>query len=82
MREIGAFDAKNHLGALLDEVERGGEIVITRRGKPVAKLVPAVRGHDIEAARAAVARMKERRKGVTLGPNLTIKDLINAGRKW
>ncbi|HUB96040.1 MAG TPA: type II toxin-antitoxin system prevent-host-death family antitoxin [Stellaceae bacterium] len=80
MREIGAFEAKNRLGALLDEVERGGEIVITRRGKPVAKLVPAERGHDRQAALAAVARMKELRKGVTLG-NLKIKDLVNAGRR-
>ena len=40
MDEIGAFDAKNKLSALLDKVERGEEIVITRRGRPVAKLVP------------------------------------------
>ena len=38
MHEVGAFEAKNRLGALLDQVERGEEIVITRRGKPVAKL--------------------------------------------
>ena len=43
MREIGAFEAKNRLGALLDRVENGEEIVITRRGKPVAKLGPAAR---------------------------------------
>jgi prevent-host-death family protein len=41
MREVGAFEAKNRLGALLDRVEQGKEIVITRRGKPVAQLVPA-----------------------------------------
>ena len=34
MHEVGAFEAKNRLGALLDRVERGEEIVITRRGKP------------------------------------------------
>ena len=79
MREIGAFEAKNRLGALLDEVEGGAEIVITRRGKAVAKLVPAVAGHDREAARAAAARIKARRKGVTLG-GLKIKDLLNEGR--
>lgn len=38
--EIGAFEAKNTLGSLLDRVERGEEVVITRRGKPVARLVP------------------------------------------
>jgi prevent-host-death family protein len=80
MREVGAFEAKNRLGALLDEVERGTEIIITRRGKPVAKLVPAVPGHDREAARAAWERIKERSKGVTLG-KIKIKDLINEGRR-
>ena len=43
MCEVGAFEEKNRLGALLDEVERGEQIVITRRGRPVAKLVPAGR---------------------------------------
>ena len=55
MREVGAFEAKNRLGALLDQVERGEEIVITRRGKPVAKLVPAGSGFDRAKARRAVA---------------------------
>ncbi|MEM6441704.1 MAG: type II toxin-antitoxin system Phd/YefM family antitoxin [Pseudomonadota bacterium] len=40
MREVGAFDAKTHLAALLSDVEAGETIVITRRGKPVAKLGP------------------------------------------
>ena len=42
MQEIGAFEAKNKLAALLDRVERGEEIVITRHGKAVARLVPNV----------------------------------------
>ena len=37
---VGAFEAKTHLSALLDRVERGEEVTITRRGQPVAKLVP------------------------------------------
>jgi prevent-host-death family protein len=40
MREIGAFEAKNKLGQLLDQVERGEEVIITRHGKPVARLDP------------------------------------------
>jgi prevent-host-death family protein len=79
MREIGAFEAKNKFGHLLDEVERGEEIVITRRGKPVATLVPAEPGFDREKARRAVAGIPELSKGVTLG-GLKIKDLINEGR--
>ena len=81
MLEIGAFEAKNKLGSLLDAVERGEEIVITRRGKPVARLVPAQAGFDRERARRAVEGIIERSKGVTLG-GLKIKDLINEGRRW
>ncbi|MBA3591549.1 type II toxin-antitoxin system Phd/YefM family antitoxin [Methylibium sp.] len=39
---VGAFEAKTHLSALLERVERGEEIVITRHGRPVARLVPPV----------------------------------------
>ena len=77
--EIGAFEAKNRLGALLDRVEHGEEIVITRRGKPVAKLVPAGLGFDRAKARRAVTGLLEASRGVTLG-GLRIKDLIEEGR--
>jgi prevent-host-death family protein len=80
MREVGAFEAKNRLGALLDEVERGAEIVITRHGKPVAKLVSARNGHDRVAAHAAAGRISERAKGATLG-RLTVKALVEDGRR-
>ena len=79
MREVGAFEAKNRLGALLDQVERGEEIVITRRGKPVAKLVPAGPDFDRAKARRAVAGLLEASRGVTLG-GLKIRDLISEGR--
>ncbi len=79
MREIGAFEARNTLGSLLDLVETGEEVVITRRGKRVARLVPDNKERDREEARRAAARIIARRKGVTLG-GLKIKDLINEGR--
>ena len=60
--EIGAFEAKNTLGALLDRVEKGEEIVITRHGKRVARLVPNTGRIDTVQARAAVERMRERAK--------------------
>ncbi len=42
MREVGVLEAKTHLSALLDAVEKGGEaVLITRNGRPVAKLSPA-----------------------------------------
>lgn len=59
MSEIGAFEAKNTLSALLDRVEKGEEITITRRGTPVAKLVPAVSDFDREKALSAVEAMRK-----------------------
>jgi prevent-host-death family protein len=59
LREVGAFEAKNKLGTLLDRVERGEEIVITRHGKPVARLVPNADGIDRSRARAAFERIRE-----------------------
>ena len=67
MRAIGAFEAKNKLGQLLDEVERGEEIVITRRGKEVARLVPARATHSRAEARAAVERLRARAESRKLG---------------
>lgn len=62
MNEIGAFEAKNTLGNLLDRVERGEEIVITRHGKAVARLVPNTRRVDQNQAQAAYDRIRQRAK--------------------
>jgi prevent-host-death family protein len=79
MREVGAFEAKNRLGTLLDWVEQGEEVLITRRGKAVARMLPSLPAVDRSEARAAVARIRDMRRGVTLG-GLAIKNLINEGR--
>jgi prevent-host-death family protein len=67
MEEIGAFEAKNKLAWLLDRVEKGEEIIITRHGRPVARLVPDVRGFDSSQARAALERMRERAQTLQSG---------------
>ena len=79
MHEIGAFEAKNTFGTLLDMVEKGEEVAITRRGKRVARLVPDTGLRDRERARRAAASILARSESVTLG-GLKIKDLINEGR--
>ena len=80
--EIGAFDAKNTLGSLLDRVERGEEIIITRHGKPVARLVPNAGRIDQDQARASFQRIRDRAHGLRLGgfdwPSL--KKLRDEGR--
>jgi len=67
VREIGAFEAKNKLGQLLDLVEQGEEITITRHGREVARLVPIRSLRSREEARAAIRRIRERAERCKLG---------------
>jgi len=67
MQEVGAFEAKNTLGTLLDRVEQGEEIVITRHGKPVARLVPNEGRIDRSAAQAAASRILSRAQQLKAG---------------
>lgn len=72
MLQIGAFEAKNTLGNLLDRVERGEEVLITRHGKPVAQLVrPQFRtftAEDRARADEAFKRIRERAQSLKMGP--------------
>jgi prevent-host-death family protein len=68
MSEIGAFEAKNKLSELLERAEHGEEIVITRRGRPVAKLVPVDGTRDREKAREAMRRIRALAEEMKLGP--------------
>ena len=79
MREIGAFEAKNKLGTLLDWVANGEEVLITRHGKAVARLVPADASSDRTKAKQAADSIRARRVGASLG-GLRIKDLVDEGR--
>jgi prevent-host-death family protein len=79
MKEIGTFEAKTHLSALLDEVARGAEIVITKRGVAVARLVPASSPRRSDAG-DTIARAKAFAKGQTLG-RVRWKTLRDAGKR-
>ena len=67
MQSIGAFEAKNTLGSLLDRVEQGEEIIITRHGRAVARLVPNTPSLDASQARAAAERIRMRAKRLNFG---------------
>jgi antitoxin (DNA-binding transcriptional repressor) of toxin-antitoxin stability system len=84
MRRIGAFEAKNTLGSLLDLVERGEEIVITRRGRPVARLVREPAGQARSAAAAAAARIRAMARRLELGrfDGDEWKAMRDEGRRW
>lgn len=68
MLEIGAFEAKNTLGSLLDRVEHGEEVVITRHGRPVARIVPNTGGIDRNQAREAMKRIRQRARKLQSTP--------------
>jgi prevent-host-death family protein len=73
MREIQASEAKTHLPQLLDEVERGETILITRHGKPIARLVPEADRRQAEISRA-VANLRAMQKSNT--DKLTLEEIL------
>lgn len=79
MLTVGAFDAKTHLSSLLEQVAAGEEVVITKHGKPIARLV---RADEVDRAKAneAVEELRRLRKTTTLG-GLSWKALRDEGRK-
>jgi prevent-host-death family protein len=79
MREVGVVEAEKTFKSLLDLVADGEEVLITRRGKAVARLVREEGFVDRETARRAAADIAEAAKGVTLG-GLDLRDLIEDGR--
>lgn len=82
MKTVGAFQAKTQLSQLLDEVERGEAITITRRGRPVALLAPVQSSRRKKTGEAWLAKVKRLRRGITLGGGVTIRQLIDEGRKY
>ena len=77
---VGAYEAKTHLSELLEKVEAGAEIIITKHGAPVAKLVPVRKEASAEQRAVAIQRIQKLSAGLSLG-RLKIKDLINEGRR-
>ncbi len=80
MATVGAFEAKTRFSALLERAERGEQIVITRRGKPIAKLVRIDPTADEEGV-DLLNRFRETRKNATPGGS-SWKELRDSGRKY
>ena len=84
MLTVGSFEAKTKLAELLDKVEGGEVVTITRRGKAVARLVPAKSDEGVAAMRKVVEEIKRNRvgRGKHAGPGTSIAELIKAGRRY
>ena len=80
MEMIGAYDAKTHLAKLLERVERGEHLTITRHGKPVAQLIPVT--SDRQHAQQAATRIVERRRHLKRAPLAELMAGIHEGHRY
>lgn len=77
-KTVGAYEAKTKLGELLDQVERGREITITRHARNIAKLVPA---DQVSIDRSVFTRLRALRSRLALGKGESARALIETGRR-
>jgi prevent-host-death family protein len=77
---VGSYEAKTHLPSLLDRVEQGEQIVITRRGKPVARLSP-YSPIDAGQVQQALEKMERLRPSLRLN-GLSLRQLREEGRRY
>ena len=91
MTEVGAFEAKTHLSALLARAERGERFVITKHGLPVAELVPPMAKPDAGRIRLAIADLAELRDEIArkgsrrrsrLRTSESFRDLAHTGHRY
>ena len=80
MVNVGSFEAKTHLSALLKRVIKGEAIQITHRGTAIAKIVPADASKSMDAS-AAVCRIRELRKG-SRNIKIGARSLIDDARRF
>jgi len=79
MLRVDIAEAKTHLSSLLARVARGEEVLITKRGKPMARLVPAGQG-DRDSVADAIRELRDLDDGLRLG-GLDWKELRDEGRR-
>jgi len=83
MTTIGFYEARTHLSELLDHVARGKTFLINRRGKPAAVLAPPPRKEQRDVRHLVEEMLALRdREGPSLGGRVTIRELIDEGRRF
>lgn len=80
MKQVGSYEAKTHLPALLARVAKGEQITITKHGVPIAILSPARQARSIEI-NPVIERIKQMRSQLTLG-GTSVRELIDGGRRF
>jgi prevent-host-death family protein len=84
MKTVGSFEAKTRLPAILERVAKGETFTITKRGKPIAMLVPPTAPAAPKNLKRLVKEMLAWRdqEGPKLGANVTVRQLIEEGRRY
>jgi prevent-host-death family protein len=82
VKYVGSYEAKTHLFRLLSQVEQGETITITKRGRPIARIVPATDSTQNTAALVEEMLAYRDGHGPALGDDLTIRQLIDEGRRF
>lgn len=80
MRQVGSFEAKTHFSELLEAVLHGQSILITRRGQPVAMLVPPEKKQQ-QDIKSVIADFRKWREGITWGNEISISEAKKEGRR-
>lgn len=82
MKHFGAFEAKTHFSEILNKVVNGEKFVITKHGVEVAMIIPfSQQKESTNPIHDAIRALKKFRKGITLGKKLSIKEMLEKGRK-
>ena len=81
MQTVGSFEAKTHLPALLEQVQKGERIVITKHGVPVAMLVAPEEAARVDR-KEVIAELKAFGRGRKLPESVSVRDLIQEGRRF
>ncbi len=82
MKRFGAFEVKTHFSELLRDVINGEKFIITKHGVQVAMIIPFTqKEEEVDPVTNAIRALKKLRKGITLGKRLSIRKMIEEGRK-
>jgi prevent-host-death family protein len=79
-QEIGAFEAKTHFSQIMDNVAHGADYVVTRRGKPVAKIIPFEKKPEMTFKEALVEFERLRKNYRGKPGSFNIREAIEEGR--
>ena len=80
-QHIGAFEAKTHFSQIIDKAEQGADFVITRRGKPVAKIIPFIKETGMTRQEAFMQLMEMRKLFRGKPGSFNVREAIEEGRR-